>query len=345
MNKEMNGFYGKRIWITGSRGMVGSALVRRLAHDDIVLLDDPARSLLDLRRQDDVEDWVRENKPDMIFMAAARVGGIADNAGHPADFIADNLQIETNIITAAAHAHVAKVVFLGSSCIYPKLAPQPLKEEYLLTGALEETNRAYAIAKLAGIELVRSFRAQHQCDFISVLPCNLYGPGDTYDAQKSHVIPALMLKIHNALKIKAPRISVWGTGKALREFMHVDDLADAAVHLSTHYSDAPPINVGTGQDISIAHLAQMLCRIAGYEGEIVYDSSKPDGTPRKVLDVTRLSETSWRPRISLERGLAQVWQAFLQTGVSQISHRSPSSHLSPLQPVSYSQQESARQAV
>lgn len=304
----MTGFYkGKKVWVAGARGLVGSAIVRRMAGEGAVLIEDPGRALLDLRRQADVEAFVAAQSPDVIFLAAARVGGILYNATHPADFIADNLQIETNIITAAAARGVGKLVFLGSSCIYPREAPQPLKEEYLLTGPLEETNRAYAVAKLAGIELVRSYRVQHGCDFISVLPCNLYGPNDTYDAARSHVIPALMLKVRDAVDSNAPHITLWGTGRALREFLHVDDCADAIVHLGAHYSDAMPINIGTGEDVSIADLAAMICEVAGYKGAIEYDTTKPDGTPRKVLDVTRLSAAFWKAKIPLRDGLAQVW--------------------------------------
>lgn len=297
-----------KTWVTGSRGMVGSALVRRIGN----VMPDPAREKLDLCRQSDVETWMRVNRPEIIYMAAARVGGIHDNQSNPADFIAQNLQIQTNIITSAAKIGVQKLVFLGSSCIYPKLAPQPVKEEYLMSGPLEDTNRAYAMAKLAGIELVRSYRAQHGCDFISVLPCNLYGPGDTYDAVRSHVIPALMMKIHQAMITGAPSITVWGTGNPLREFMHVDDLADACVHLAKHYNDVMPINVGTGEEIKIADLARAICDVAGYTGDINFDVSKPDGTPRKVLDLTRLSASSWCHKVSLRQGLQLVWQQFLQ---------------------------------
>ena len=289
--------------------MVGSALVRRIGD----VMPDPAREKLDLRRQSDVETWMRLNKPDVVYMAAARVGGIGDNANNPADFIAYNLQIQTNIITSAAKTGVQKLVFLGSSCIYPKLAPQPIKEEYLMSGPLEDTNRAYAMAKLAGIELVRSYRAQYGCDFISVLPCNLYGPGDTYDAVRSHVIPALMLKVHQAIETNAASITVWGSGRPLREFMHVDDLADACVHLADHYNDVMPINVGTGEEVTIADLARGICQVAGYTGDIKFDPTKPDGTPRKVLDLTRLSASSWRHKVSLPQGLQLVWQQFLQT--------------------------------
>lgn len=319
------------VWVAGSRGMAGSAITRRLRADNADIIQDPPRKTLDLRRQRDVEEWLSAFKPDLIYLAAARVGGIADNATYPADFIADNLQIQTNIITAAAKLKLRKLVFLGSSCIYPREAPQPLKEEYLMTGPLEETNRAYAVAKLAGMELIRAFRAQQGCDFISVLPCNLYGPGDTYDETASHVIPALMLKIRAAIEKDAPSISVWGSGTALREFMHVDDLADAVVHLGDSYDGAAPVNIGTGREISIAHLASMLCRIAGYKGEIEFDPGKPDGTPRKLLDITRLSASSWRPKIALEQGLQATWSWFLSHPVRQ---KTASGRASPRLPFS-----------
>jgi len=307
---------GRRIWVAGSHGMVGSALTRRLKEEKCDLLRDPARADLDLRNQASVTDWMRDHKPDVVFLAAARVGGIMDNAAHPADFIADNLQIETNIITSAAKLNVKRLVFLGSSCIYPRDAAQPLKETCLGTGALEETNRAYAMAKLAGIELIRSYRTQYDCNYLSVLPCNLYGPGDRFDAERSHVIPALMLKIRQAMEDEAPGISVWGTGKALREFMHVDDMADACVHLAKTYTREGPVNIGTGQDISIAQLVLMMTRIAGYKGDITFDKTRPDGTPRKVLDVSRLSASSWRPKISLEQGLQSTWSWYLQQALA-----------------------------
>ena len=302
-----------RIWVAGARGMVGAAITRRLAADGIETISDPSREDLDLRRQHDVEKWMRLKRPDIIYLAAARVGGIIDNAQRPADFIADNLQIETNIITTAAKMRVSKLIFLGSSCIYPRLAPQPMREEDLMTGPLEETNRAYAMAKLAGIELVSAFRKQHGCDFISVLPCNLYGPGDTYHAQASHVIPALMLKIRTALETNAKHITVWGSGSPLREFMHADDLAGAVVHLADVYDGASPVNIGTGEEITIRDLAHTLCEIAGFKGAIVFDASKPDGTPRKVLDSSRLHATGWTHQISLQTGLKRQWNQYLTT--------------------------------
>ncbi len=302
-----------RIWVAGSRGMVGAAITRKLVENKATIIADPTREQLDLRSQKNVEKWLRLKRPDTIYLAAARVGGIVDNAQRPADFITDNLQIQTNIITAAAQMRVAKLVFLGSSCIYPRLAPQPMREEDLMSGPLEETNRAYAMAKLAGIEMVRAFRQQHGCDFISVLPCNLYGVGDTYHAQSSHVIPALMLKIRTAMETGASHITVWGTGNARREFMHADDLASAVIHLAGVYDQAMPVNIGTGEEISIRDLAHLLCEIAGYQGAIVYDGSKPDGAPRKVLDSSRLAATGWQYRISLKQGLTWVWSQYLTT--------------------------------
>lgn len=298
-----------RIWVAGSRGMAGSAIARQLSN----VISEPSREKLDLRRQADVESWMAKNRPDVIYLAAARVGGIGANTANPADFIADNLQIQTNIITTAAKLKVSKLVFLGSSCIYPREAPQPLKEEYLMTGPLEKTNRAYAMAKLAGVELVRSFREQHGCDFISVLPCNLYGPNDTYDLQHSHVIPALMLKIRLAKESNASHVTVWGSGNPMREFLHVDDMANAVIHLASHYNGSAPVNVGSGREISIAELAQILCEVAEFKGRLVFDTSKPDGTPRKVLDITRLSASSWSPKIGLRQGLRETWIEFLSS--------------------------------
>ncbi|NBX66093.1 MAG: GDP-L-fucose synthase [Proteobacteria bacterium] len=305
----MHNFEGKKVWVAGSRGMVGAALVQRLMQESARIVQDPPRQVLDLRRQADVEGWMESSRPDVVFVAAARVGGILDNANHPADFIADNLQIETNIITTAAKLGVSQLVFLGSSCIYPKHAPQPLKEEYLLTGPLEETNRAYAMAKLAGIELVNAYRKQHDCNFMSVLPCNLYGPGDTYDIQNSHVIPALMMRLKEAIESKSAEFKVWGTGKPRREFMHVNDCADAIIHAAKNIANEL-VNIGTGEDISIADLVAILTEIAGYKGQIVFDTSKPDGTPRKLLDISRLQASTWGPQISLKQGLELTWQAF-----------------------------------
>lgn len=289
--------------------MVGAALTRRLSAEGGTLLPDPSRQSLDLRRQGDVEAWMATNKPDIVFVAAARVGGILDNANHPADFIADNLQIETNIITTAAKAGVKKLVFLGSSCIYPKHAPQPLKEEYLLTGPLEETNRAYAVAKLAGIELASAYRKQYGLDFMSVLPCNLYGIGDTYGVQNTHVIPALMTRMKVALDKGTPEFPVWGTGTPLREFMYADDCADAIIHAAENINQ-PVVNIGTGEDISIAALVTMLANITGYKGRIVFDTSKPDGTPKKLLDTRLLKASGWQPRTTLREGLELTWKAF-----------------------------------
>ena len=290
--------------------MVGSAITRRLATESAVLLEDGGRRKLDLCRQSDVENWLAVSKPDLVFLAAAKVGGILANHEQPADFIAQNLAIQTNIMTAAAKAGVKKLVFLGSSCIYPRDCPQPMREEYLQTGPLEETNRAYATAKLAGVEMVRGYRRQYGLDYISVLPCNLYGPNDTYDEKSSHVIAALMLKVRTAIEQNLPEITVWGTGTVKREFMHVDDCADAIVHLVKTYSGESPVNIGTGEEVTIAQLAALICDIAKYKGRIAYDTAKPDGTPRKLLDITLLRAASWSHRISLYQGLQQLWTAF-----------------------------------
>ncbi|MEY2884401.1 MAG: hypothetical protein RL490_2125 [Pseudomonadota bacterium] len=300
---------GKRIWVAGHRGMVGSALVRRLAaagHD--VLTADRAR--VDLMRQAEVEAFVAAEKPDVVIIAAARVGGIAANAARPVDFLHDNLMIEANIMRAAAEARVAKLLFLGSSCIYPRLAPQPMAEDALLTGPLEPTNQWYAIAKIAGIKLTEAYRQQWGLDFISAMPTNLYGPGDNYDLESSHVIPALIRKALEARDSGAETMTVWGSGTPLREFMHVDDLADALVFLLQHYSAAEHINVGTGQEVTIATVAQTIADTVGFTGRLVFDASRPDGTPRKLMDSQRLLALGWSPRIGLRDGLADAYRAF-----------------------------------
>lgn len=310
MNRTQFDIAGKRIWIAGSRGMVGSALARRLKRgdeDDIVLIPDPRREAVDLRDQGQVRTWMAGQDIDIIIMAAARVGGIEDNRTNPADFIADNLQIQTNIITEAAARKVEKLVFLGSICIYPPGAPQPIREEELLGGYPEETNRAYAIAKIAGIELVRAMRIQHGHDFISLMPCNLYGPEDRHDGIRAHVIPALMEKIVRAMDNGDDYITVWGTGTPLREFMHVDDLADAVVFCLRHYSDGMPLNIGTGEEMTIDELARTLCAVAGFKGRIVYDAAKPDGVMRKIVDSSRLRSLGWQPRITVSEGLSTLW--------------------------------------
>jgi len=287
--------------------MVGSAIVRRLKKAGYESLLTRTSAELDLRRQDAVEAFFRENQPQYVFLAAAKVGGILANNTLRADFLYDNLLIEANIIKAAADAGVEKLLFLGSSCIYPKMAPQPLKEEYLLTGPLEYTNEPYAIAKIAGIRLCDAFRAQYGHNFISAMPTNLYGPNDNYDLQGSHVLPALIRKFHEARKSRQQSVTVWGTGTPKREFLHVDDLADACLWLMLHWNEPGIINVGVGEDISIAHLAEMVKNITGFEGDIVYDTSKPDGTPRKLMDVSKLQEAGWKASIGLEEGIRAVY--------------------------------------
>jgi GDP-L-fucose synthase len=295
------------VYVAGHRGMVGSAIVRRLKKAGYESLLTRTSAELDLRRQDAVEAFFRENQPQYVFLAAAKVGGILANNTLRADFLYDNLLIEANIIKAAADAGVEKLLFLGSSCIYPKMAPQPLKEEYLLTGPLEYTNEPYAIAKIAGIRLCDVFRAQYGHNFISAMPTNLYGPHDNYDLQGSHVLPALIRKFHEARKSGQQSVTVWGTGTPKREFLHVDDLADACLWLMLHWNEPGIINVGVGEDISIAHLAEMVKNITGFEGDIVYDTSKPDGTPRKLMDVSKLQEAGWKASIGLEEGIRAVY--------------------------------------
>ena len=301
---------GKRVWVAGHRGMVGQALVRRLAGEGCTLVS-AGRDELDLRRQAEVEAWMAQTRPQLVFLAAAKVGGIQANNSFPADFLYDNLMIETNIIEGARCAGVEKLVFLGSSCIYPRLAPQPIREDALLTGPLEPTNEWYAIAKIAGIKLCQAYRRQHGADFIAAQPTNLYGPGDNFDLAGSHVLPALMRKVHEAKQSGAAAVPVWGSGTPLREFLHVDDLADALVHLAKHYSSPEIVNVGTGEEVSIRGLAEAVCRTVGYEGELAFDPSKPDGTPRKVVDTTRLRSLGWRPSIDLAQGLETTYRWFL----------------------------------
>lgn len=300
----------KRIWVAGHRGMVGAALVRRLQQDGHQVLTADRRAL-DLTRQAAVEEWVAANRPDVVVVAAARVGGIAANAARPLDFLADNLLIETNIMAAAAAVDVEKLLFLGSSCIYPRLAEQPMREDALLTGPLEPTNQWYAIAKIAGIMLGQAYRAQMGLDYISAMPTNLYGPGDNYDLESSHVIPALLRKAVEARDSGAAAMTVWGTGTPLREFMHVDDLAEALVFLLERYSASEHINVGTGQEVTIGEVAQIICEVVGFRGELRFDASRPDGTPRKLMDSSRLLAMGWAPRIGLREGLESAYQAFM----------------------------------
>ncbi len=301
---------GKRVWVAGHTGLVGAAVVRRLAREDCEVITPAER--IDLRDQAASLTWVMRHRPQLIFLAAAKVGGILANETWPADFLADNLRMEMNVIDAARRADVEKLVFLGSSCIYPRLAPQPIEEDALLSGPLEPTNEAYAVAKIAGIKLCQAYRRQHGCDFISAMPTNLYGPGDNFDLASGHVLPALIRKAHEAKVRGEPRLVMWGTGSPRREFLHCDDCADALVHLAKTYSAEGPINVGTGEDISIAELTSLVARVVGFRGDIVSDLTKPDGTSRKLLEVSRLSALGWAPRIGLEYGVGQTYRWFLK---------------------------------
>jgi GDP-L-fucose synthase len=293
---------GKRVWVAGHRGMVGSALLRRLACENCEVLT-VGRELVDLRRQAETEDWIAENRPEAIFLAAAKVGGIAANDTYPAQFLYDNLAIETNVMEAAHRTGVKKLIFLGSSCIYPKFAPQPLKEEALLTGSLEPTNEAYAIAKIAGLKLAASYRREFGSDFISAMPTNLYGPGDNFDLETSHVLPALIRKAHEAKINGDDVLTIWGTGTVRREFLHVDDCADALLFLMQRYSGESHVNVGSGEELTILELARLICEVVGFEAAVVTDQSKPDGTPRKLLSSARLNDLGWMPSISLRKGI------------------------------------------
>lgn len=301
---------GKRVFVAGHRGMVGSAVVRRLATESCEILTAP-RSEVDLCGQSAVRGWMSRARPQAVVVAAAKVGGILANDSCPADFLLENLQLQTNVISAAREIGVEKLVFLGSSCIYPRLAPQPIPEGALLTGPLEPTNEWYAIAKIAGIKLCQAIRRQHGCDFISVMPTNLYGPGDNFDLQSSHVVPALIRKAHEAKKSGARTLTIWGSGAPLREFMHVDDCADAIVFTLKHYSAEEHINIGSGDECSILDLANMIAEIVGFSGEIVLDRTKPDGAPRKLMDSTRLRALGWRPRIALKDGLKNAYAWYL----------------------------------
>jgi GDP-L-fucose synthase len=302
---------GKRVWVAGHPGMVGQALVRRLARENCELLT-VARDEVDLTRQGDVERWMREVRPHAVFMAAAKVGGIAANQRLPADFLYDNLAISANVIHAAHACGVEKLLYLGSSCVYPRLSAQPISEDALLAGPLEPTNEWYAVAKIAGIKLAQAYRAQHGRDFISAMPTNLYGPFDNFDPETSHVLPALIRKAHEAKLRGDTSLAIWGSGTPRREFLHVDDCADALVHVMRHYSDASPINIGVGDDLTIADLARLVARTAGFTGAIVHDTSKPDGTPRKLLDVSRLAALGWRASMPLERGIAETYRWFVE---------------------------------
>lgn len=302
---------GKKIYVAGHRGMVGSAIVRRLAQENCTVLT-ATRSELDLTNQAAVTEWFAENRPDTVFLAAAKVGGILANDTMPADFLYENLMIEANIIHAAHQNGVGKLLFLGSSCIYPKFARQPITESELLEGALEPTNEWYAIAKIAGIKLCQAYRKQHGADFISAMPTNLYGTGDNYDPQTSHVLPALVRKVMKAKAAGAPSITLWGTGKPLREFMHADDCADALVFILQNYSGHEHVNVGSGHEISIRGLAELIAKASGYRGSIELDPAKPDGTPRKLMDSTKLHAMGWQPKIDLNTGIARTIAEFVE---------------------------------
>jgi len=300
---------GSRIFVTGHLGMVGSAIVRRLAGTGCTVLT-ATRAELDLRRQSDVEAWMQQQRPDAVIVAAGKVGGIHSNNVYPADFIYDNLMIEANTIHAAHLTAVRKLLFLGSSCIYPKEAPQPIVEDALLTGPLEPTNEWYAVAKIAGIKLCQAYRRQHGRDFISAMPCNLYGPNDNFHPENSHVIPALIRRFHEAKEKGAEEVVCWGSGRPRREFLHVDDLADGCVMLLQQYSDHMQVNVGTGADITIRELSETVARVTGFRGRITWDSSKPDGTMLKRMDTTKIESMGWRPTIPLEQGLTEMYRWF-----------------------------------
>lgn len=304
---------GKRVWVAGHRGMVGRAIVRRLAGEGCTIVSPETR--VDLRDQAATFAWLDSAKIDLIFLAAAKVGGIAANNDFPGEFLYDNLMIETNVIEGARRAGVAKLVFLGSSCIFPKLAAQPMAESALLTGPLEPTNEWYAIAKIAGLKLCAAYRRQYGCDFISAQPTNLYGPFDNLDLESSHVLPALMRKAHEAKLAGAAAMTVWGSGTPLREFLHVDDLADALVFLAQTYSDEEFVNIGTGDEVSIADLARLVADAVGFDGDLVFDASRPDGTPRKLVDTTKLNGLGWRASIPLNQGIPAVYRWFLENHI------------------------------
>lgn len=312
MNKDA------RIYVAGHRGMVGSAIVRALRKNGFGNLILRTSSELDLVKQAEVEDFFENEKPDFVFLAAAKVGGIMANNTYRADFIYENLMIEANVIHAAYKNNVEKLLFLGSSCIYPKMAPQPLKEEYLLTDELEYTNEPYAIAKIAGIKLCENYRKQYGCNFISVMPTNLYGPNDNYDLNKSHVLPALLRKFHEAKIEGKNEVEVWGSGTPKREFLHVDDLAEACLYLMENYDGEEWFNIGTGEDVSIRELAEMIKDVTGFNGSLVFDSSKPDGTPRKLMDVSKIHSVGWKHKIPLREGISEVYETIRNVGFEKL---------------------------
>ena len=306
----------KRVWVAGHRGLVGAALRRRLESENCEVLVAP-REAVDLRRPDQVERWMAENRPQAVFAAAARVGGIYANDTRPAEFIYDNLMIESNLVEAARRAGVEKLMLLGSSCIYPRLAPQPIPEGALLTGPLEPTNQWYAIAKIAGIKLGQAYRRQYGCDFISVMPTNLYGPGDNFDLLQSHVVPALIVKAHQAKLTNAPAMEVWGTGAVRREFLYVDDAADGMVFLMQNYSDEGIVNLGPGSDVPIRDLVGLICKVVGYKGGVRYDTSRPDGAPRKMVDTSYAASLGWRAHTALQAGLEMTYRWYVDNVASE----------------------------
>lgn len=305
MNKDA------KIYIAGHRGLVGSAIHRKLMKDGYTNLVVRTSKELDLRDKEQVDSFFEEEKPEFVFVAAAKVGGIVANNEFPADFIRDNLMIQTNVIDASYRNQVEKLLFLGSTCIYPKLAPQPLKEEYLLTGPLEPTNDAYALAKIAGIKMCQSYNKQYGTNYISAMPTNLYGENDNFDLQSSHVMPALIRKFHEAKLSNQPSVEVWGTGTPKREFLYSDDLADACVYLMNHYNDDEIINIGVGEDVSIKELAETVQLVVGFKGELKFDTTKPDGTPRKLVDTTKINQLGWKAKVELEDGIRKAYDWFL----------------------------------
>lgn len=302
-----------KIYVAGHRGLVGSAIVRKLQSEGYANIITRTRKELDLLDQKAVTEFFANEKPEYVFLAAAKVGGIMANKDYPADFIYKNLQIQNNIIHNSYLNKVTKLVFLGSSCIYPKLAEQPIKEEYLMTGPLEPTNDAYAISKIAGIKMCQSYNKQYGTDYISLMPTNLYGPNDNFDPESSHVLPALIRRFHEAKEINSPSVTVWGSGSPMREFLHVDDLADASVHLMNNYDSTEIVNVGTGEDVTIRELAELIKEIVGYKGELIWDTSKPDGTPRKLLDVSKLHNLGWKHSIELKNGIKDTYEWYLKS--------------------------------
>lgn len=320
MSEQRYDLTGKTVWVAGDRGMVGSAIVRRLGTEQCRIVR-VSHAEVDLTRQAETEAWMRNTRPDAIFMAAARVGGIYANDTWSAEFIYDNLMIEANVVHAARQVGVEKLLFLGSSCIYPRMAPQPIPEDALLSGPLEPTNQWYAIAKIAGIKLCQAYRRQYGCDFISAMPTNLYGPGDNFDLESGHVAAALLVKAHRAKRDRAPTLDVWGSGRPYRELLHVDDLADAAVHLMKHYSEDVAINIGSGEEITIRELAEQVCEVVGFGGSLRFDPSKPDGTPRKLVDSARLKALGWAPRIDLRAGLEDAYHWYLDSASDERAQR------------------------